>query len=425
MSCVITTKNLCFRYRETLPEVIVPFEDISVWSGFGAEVYINNRKYFDLPDPTVVGNRVFFNIEKLKERPAGNVFSVYIYGDVNVNGRTTHQEIVLLKIKLCDGDCCDTPDDELQPFTVNVDGVEIPVSLQLAIMNIGDGATVDLKPYIKTADADLKYQPKGDYATRSEIPIVPSLADYQKTVDADQKYQLKGDYATNTALNTVKSTVDANAANIAANSQQVSLNTQNVQAMQTALNYKADKAYVDNNFLTTTTANSNYALKSHTHSYNDLTDKPTIPSLAGYATESWANGQFQPKGSYLTTVSWADVTGKPTTFAPSAHGHNASDISGLVDYSKQYQIIGNLGLSDSLNNTLLIGKSTANVVVPTGLASGFVCEVYASVGDITVSGASGVSFEANGGKFIIKQGKSAVLIQIGNSNSFILKGELS
>lgn len=31
----------------------------------------------------------------------------------------------------------------------------------------------------------------------------------------------------------------------------------------------------------------------------------------------------------LTTVSWSDVTGKPTTFAPSAHNHAISEVTGL------------------------------------------------------------------------------------------------
>ena len=53
--------------------------------------------------------------------------------------------------------------------------------------------------------------------------------------------------------------------------------------------------------------------------YNDLTNKPTIPtnnnqlvngagyitssSLSGYATESWVSSNYQPKGSYLTSES--------------------------------------------------------------------------------------------------------------------------
>ncbi len=50
-------------------------------------------------------------------------------------------------------------------------------------------------------------------------------------------------------------------------------------------------------------------------SYNDLTDKPTIPSLTGYATESFVTSQ-----GYLTsvgTISYNDLSNKPTLFSGS------------------------------------------------------------------------------------------------------------
>lgn len=91
-------------------------------------------------------------------------------------------------------------------------------------------------------------------------------------------------------------------------------------------------------------ADLKYSVKNHTHAYseltelptlfsgnyNDLTNKPTIPSLAGYATETWATGQFQPKGNYLTSVTWNNVSGKPTSFTPSAHTHTTADVNGLA-----------------------------------------------------------------------------------------------
>ena len=35
----------------------------------------------------------------------------------------------------------------------------------------------------------------------------------------------------------------------------------------------------------------------HTHSYNDLEDKPTIPSIAGLASETWVSQNFQPQSA--------------------------------------------------------------------------------------------------------------------------------
>ena len=45
-------------------------------------------------------------------------------------------------------------------------------------------------------------------------------------------------------------------------------------------------------------------------------------SLSGYATEQWVNNK-----GYLTSVSWSDISGKPSTFPPSAHTHPWSEVT--------------------------------------------------------------------------------------------------
>ena len=62
-------------------------------------------------------------------------------------------------------------------------------------------------------------------------------------------------------------------------------------------------------------------------SYNDLSNKPTIPSNVS---------QLANDSGYITlaqvpqqTVTWGSITGKPVTFTPSAHQHPISDITGL------------------------------------------------------------------------------------------------
>lgn len=50
---------------------------------------------------------------------------------------------------------------------------------------------------------------------------------------------------------------------------------------------------------------SNKSDKTHNHSYNDLTDKPTIPSLDGYATESFVTQK-------IAEASFGDVSESPT-----------------------------------------------------------------------------------------------------------------
>jgi baseplate upper protein BppU/tail-like repeat protein/tail fiber-like repeat protein len=60
-----------------------------------------------------------------------------------------------------------------------------------------------------------------------------------------------------------------------------------------------------------TTVDAWYALKTHTHLWADLTDKPTT---------------FTPTAH---THLWADITDKPTTFTPATHSHAISDVTGL------------------------------------------------------------------------------------------------
>lgn len=59
-------------------------------------------------------------------------------------------------------------------------------------------------------------------------------------------------------------------------------------------------------------------------SYDDLTDKPTIPSLSGYATQSWVNSQ-----GFLTSVAWDDIQSKPSSFTPNTHTHPVSQVTGI------------------------------------------------------------------------------------------------
>lgn len=87
--------------------------------------------------------------------------------------------------------------------------------------------------------------------------------------------------------------------------------------------------------------------------YNDLSNKPTIPSLSGYATQTWVNGQIdaitpasigaaasnhshtwnsitnKPSwiGSSKPSYSWNEISGKPSSFTPSSHTHPISQIT--------------------------------------------------------------------------------------------------
>lgn len=77
-------------------------------------------------------------------------------------------------------------------------------------------------------------------------------------------------------------------------------------------------------------------------SYNDLSNKPTIPSVGnGTITIKQAGavkGSFTTNQSGATTIeltdnntnTWGEITGKPSTYTPSSHNHN---IEGLTNFS--------------------------------------------------------------------------------------------
>lgn len=80
--------------------------------------------------------------------------------------------------------------------------------------------------------------------------------------------------------------------------------------------------------------------------YADLTNKPTIPAAYSLPTASATtkggvkigaglsvdeNGVLSATGGGTAdSVSWDNVTGKPSNFTPSSHNHNASEVSGLA-----------------------------------------------------------------------------------------------
>ena len=79
---------------------------------------------------------------------------------------------------------------------------------------------------------------------------------------------------------------------------------------------------------------SAYSQTGHTHSYNDLEDKPTIPSVEGLATKAELEN-YQP----VSGMSGYSQTGHThSEYSPTGHTHTSSDISDLstvlADYSQ-------------------------------------------------------------------------------------------
>ena len=65
-----------------------------------------------------------------------------------------------------------------------------------------------------------------------------------------------------------------------------------------------------------------FAPTTHSHAWADITGKPATFAPTIGKTETTAKA-----GNYVPT--YAEITGKPTTFAPSEHTHTIANVTGL------------------------------------------------------------------------------------------------
>ena len=93
----------------------------------------------------------------------------------------------------------------------------------------------------------------------------------------------------------------------------------------------APKSYTKSN---NTQGNIEYDLSNHTHSWNNITGKPSsfTPSSHThddrYYTESEMNSKLSGKSDTNHSHSWSSITNRPSTFTPSSHSHGWGDITG-------------------------------------------------------------------------------------------------
>lgn len=76
----------------------------------------------------------------------------------------------------------------------------------------------------------------------------------------------------------------------------------------------------------------------------DFPNSPAVNDVftAGNSTYKWTGAAWISNN--LGSIAWTDVTGKPTTFAPSAHTHTISQITDyvppVVSYSDTFMLMG-------------------------------------------------------------------------------------
>ncbi|MCX7689093.1 MAG: hypothetical protein N2045_14105, partial [Fimbriimonadales bacterium] len=91
----------------------------------------------------------------------------------------------------------------------------------------------------------------------------------------------------------------------------------------------ASVTVINANFAALNTDLDGKAAASHTHSASDIVSGVIAAARLGTGTPSVST--FLRGDGQWAAVSWADVAGKPSTFPPATHTHNAGDItSGVI-----------------------------------------------------------------------------------------------
>lgn len=313
---------------------------------------------------------------------------------------------------------------------------EIAVQIAKSVVNFGGGYQ-DLTAYLPKAEAEQTYQHKGDYALKSEIPTIPPPQDLTPYALQTDLNDTQAEVASNqNAIQQINGTLSQKADVTFVNQKFADLigsspealntiyelaaawesNQTGLSNLVTLVGQKADFTWVTENFQAkgdyllpadllpyqkTTDADLKYAAKNHTHSYNDLNDKPM-----------------------LFDGTWGSLSGKPSTFTPSAHTHPASEISGLIDYSQQVELTANKAIDASYNGKTIIAAASITITFPSGLPDGFQCSIFVATG-FTVTLATGTAFVGNGGKVTLASEKTASIVKRNATGNYILRGELS
>ena len=186
----------------------------------------------------------------------------------------------------------------------------------------GDYNNLTNKPTIPTVDVNKNYVDTqlSTKADKSEIPSLEGYATESYVANKIAEASLSGGevdlsgYATKDELDK-----KANISSIPTKTSQLT-NDSGFLTSHQDISGKANKTYVDEEL-------AKKANVSHTHSYNDLTDKPSIPSIDGLTTKTYVDTQLAKK---------SDKThNHDTSYAPISHTHNQyltehQDLSGYA-----------------------------------------------------------------------------------------------
>lgn len=249
--------------------------------------------------------------------------------------------------------------------------------------------------YVNEAVSNVKVDVTGlateTYVDEAVKKVKPDLTDYAKKTDipdvSDFISEIPSEYVTESELE-AKGYAKASALNDKANANHThseyaktnhTHSTADVDGLQKALNDKATQADIDKAIELHDhrydyapidhTHGDEYAAKSHTHSYNNLLDKPTIPSVEGLATEKYVDAAIAnieiPEGTggagtplYQHTV-YIGADGKFSGFRdPSAYATFVCDRAEEFTFESFVNYLNTTGATLAISGTIVNSTST-------------------------------------------------------------------
>jgi hypothetical protein len=175
----------------------------------------------------------------------------------------------------------------------------------------------------------------GSYNDLTDKPSIPSLAGYATEAWVNTRGFLTGSTFSGSYLDL---TDKPNIPSIAGLATEVFVND-SLDFLQDQIDEISSGGADLTNYYDKAESNRRFLGTGSTIDYNSLSNKPTIPSISGLASESWVTGKNYLTGVtyadisnkpnlniYLSAVTWSDVTSKPT-FSTVATSGSYNDLS--------------------------------------------------------------------------------------------------
>ena len=222
----------------------------------------------------------------------------YVYTEVEIK-RYSDLEKRIDEMETLTGEAIeDAVNSYLEENPIKMDGYATEEYVNEAVSNVKPDLTgYATEAYVDEAVKNVKVDVNlDDYAKKTDIPDVSDfISEIPDEYITESELNAKG-YATKAELN---DKANANHTHSEYAKSTHTHSTADVDGLQKALNDKVTQADIDKAIELHDhrydyapidhTHGDEYAAKTHTHSYNNLLDKPTIPSVEGLASEAYVN----------------------------------------------------------------------------------------------------------------------------------------